>query len=143
HGERALSGPSRCWRRAMVALTAASVLCPLFAGVAWPVDLAANLSAQAALGAVAAAVYELWRGRLANAAVLTAVCVLLAIWLAGGRAPRDQDAPSGDQLRVLVFNAGPANTDVDGAVELIRRAGADVVCLVEPAPDLVRRLRRA
>jgi endonuclease/exonuclease/phosphatase family metal-dependent hydrolase len=69
--------------------------------------------------------------------------VLLAAMLCGCRATRTAQVPSAPSLRVLTYNVNWGGARPDLAVDVIRRSGAEIVCLQETTPEWEHYLRQA
>ena len=72
-----------------------------------------------------------------------AVCALLVALFTGCHSTRSPAEPRGPHLRVLTYNLNWGGPDAGAAAEIIRRSGADVVCLQETTPEWERLLREA
>jgi endonuclease/exonuclease/phosphatase family metal-dependent hydrolase len=80
------------------------------------------------------------RGPAATAALAAAV---LGLTVGPRRIPRPQPAASGPVLRVVSANMYFGQGDAEVIVALVRRAGADVLCLQELTADTMTRLKQA
>jgi endonuclease/exonuclease/phosphatase (EEP) superfamily protein YafD len=80
-----------------------------------------------------------WRSAAASAVVMIALVVSVVVPLA---ALRTVDAPSGQTLRIAVFNTGAHNDDIGAIAAAIRSADPDVAVLLESEDVAVRVDRR-
>ncbi len=70
------------------------------------------------------------------------VGALLAHAAVRAEEPSDAAAPTPAEFTVATFNMNWGNVDLDDTVEIIRRSGADVVCMQETNAASERRIRR-
>lgn len=66
----------------------------------------------------------------------------LATMLVGCQSTRRPEIPAGHHVRVLTYNVNWGAPRADLAVDLIRKSGAEIVCLQETTPDWEQYLRR-
>lgn len=119
----------------VVAMLAAA---PWLSGLAWPVDLIANFTAQALFITLALAAWLLLFRRWKLLAVVAAAGLSQVAALAAPRAAWIADGP-GDgppPIRVLQYNVEPFNPRPQDAARLIEQSRADLICLLEPPLDL-------
>jgi endonuclease/exonuclease/phosphatase (EEP) superfamily protein YafD len=69
--------------------------------------------------------------------------LLLAVFLAGCHSMRRAEAPSGPHFRVLTYNINWGMPPPDQAAAIIRKSGAEIVCLQETTPQWEAQLRAA
>lgn len=147
---RAQRGPVRRAVRAVATWVYALACVPLVAAAAaphlawmgWRVDMAAQFSAHAALGTLAAAVWwALWR-RWGFVMAALACLALHGVVLVPGRAPwatgRDAASSALGPVRVMQYNAYALNSRAEEALEAILTSDADIVALTEPSYALLR-----
>jgi endonuclease/exonuclease/phosphatase (EEP) superfamily protein YafD len=121
-----------------------SALAGLLSGGEWPWVVVTYLRwpqvVLIVLATVVLIVLRWWRSAIASAAVAAALIASVVIPLA---ALQTIDAPSGETLRIAVFNTGAGPGDVGAVAKAIRSAEPDVAVLLESediAVDLDRRL---
>src|SRR5262245_27323173 len=68
--------------------------------------------------------------------------VMLVFGASGCHSTRRAEAPAGPQFRVLTFNVNWGGPGADQAAEIIRKSGADIVCLQETTPEWEQFLRQ-
>lgn len=61
----------------------------------------------------------------------------------GCRAPRVAEQPTSPHVRVLTYNVNWGGARADLAAEIIRRSGAEIVCLQETTPQWEQYLRQS
>jgi endonuclease/exonuclease/phosphatase (EEP) superfamily protein YafD len=121
-----------------------SVLAGLLSGGEWPWVVVTYLRwpqvVLIVLATVVLIVLRWWRSAMASAVVAAALIASVVVPFA---ALRTIAAPSGETLRIAVFNTGAGPGDVAAVAEAIRSAEPDVAVLLESediAADLDRRL---
>lgn len=116
----------------VIALAAA----PWLSGIAWPVDLVANFTAQSLFltAALLGWAVLLRRWKLLALTAIAGLAQVLA--LAGPRAdwaePSDAVVTRASSVRILHMNANPLNERPGDALDFIAQCDADIVCITEP-----------
>lgn len=118
----------------VIALAAA----PWLSGVAWPIDLIANFTAQALFLTATLVGWALLLRRWKLLAVAALAGLAQVIILAAPRAAWARDAiiPPEQLVRLLHYNVNPFNARAEDAARLIERCEADLICLIEPPVEL-------